>query len=119
MPSWERTAARLSHWLLYACMIVMPVSGYVASNFSKWGVNFFNAIKLPPWGVENQMVYDVLNTTHVLTSYLFISLIALHALAAIRHLTLRDGIFGRMTFRAARAEVPRDGRERSAGHQTG
>ncbi len=98
MPAWERMAAHISHWLLYVCMVVMPLSGYLASNFSKWGVNFFNAIKLPPWGVENEAVYDALNGIHVFTSYLLIGLIVVHALAAIRHLIARDGVFRRMTF---------------------
>jgi cytochrome b561 len=95
-PAWERTAAHVSHWALYACMLIMPLSGYIASNFSKYGVNFFNAVKLPPWGPQNPAVYDALNTTHVVTSYFFVALIAVHVLAALRHLVLRDGIFGRM-----------------------
>lgn len=96
MPGWERAAAHGSHVLLYLCMIVMPLSGYVASNFSKFGVNFFNAIKLAPWGAENPAVYKALNATHVVTSYLFVAVIALHVLAAVRHLVKRDGIFSRM-----------------------
>jgi cytochrome b561 len=95
-PAWEQAAARVSHWALYACMVIMPLSGYVASNFSKWGVNFFNEIKLPPWGVESEAIYNVLNTTHVFTSYVLVTLIAIHVLAALRHLMLRDGIFNRM-----------------------
>jgi cytochrome b561 len=95
-PAWERTAARVSHWALYACMLIMPLSGYIASNFSKWGVNFFNTVKLPPWGIESQAVYDVLNTTHVVTSYVLVGLIAIHVLAALRHVMLRDGVFNRM-----------------------
>jgi cytochrome b561 len=100
-PSWEQAAAHVSHWALYACMLIMPLSGYVASNFSKWGVNFFNQVKLPPWGVESQAVYDALNSTHVVTSYVFVALIAIHVLAALRHLVLRDGIFRRMWPRSA------------------
>jgi len=95
-PAWERTAARVSHWALYACMLIMPLSGYIASNFSKWGVNFFNAVKLPPWGVESEAVYNVLNTTHIVTSYVFVTLIVIHVLAALRHVMLRDGVFNRM-----------------------
>lgn len=100
-------------------MLIMPLSGYVASNFSKWGVNFFNALKLPPWGVESEAVYNFLNTTHVLTSYVFVTLIAIHILAALRHLFRRDDIFARMTLggtrgvRAARdrgAESPQQAR---------
>lgn len=96
MPAWERLAAKWSHVLLYVCMIVMPLSGYVASNFSKYGVNFFNSVKLPPWGIDDKAIYGFFNTTHVVTSYLFIALITLHVLAALRHLTRRDGIFSRM-----------------------
>jgi cytochrome b561 len=96
MSRWERVAAHWSHVLLYVCMIVMPLSGYVASNFSKYGVNFFNSLKLPPWGVDDQAVYGVFNTTHVVTSFIFVTLIALHVLAALRHLFKRDGVFGRM-----------------------
>jgi cytochrome b561 len=96
MPTWERTAAAISHRALYICMLVMPLTGYSASNFSKWGVNYFNVIKLPPWGIDDARIYGVLNTAHEVTSYVFVLLIAAHVLAALRHLTLRDGIFRRM-----------------------
>ena len=96
LPAWQRTAARVSHVALYACMIVMPTAGYLASNFSKFGVNLFNAVLLPPWGVDDRRLYAVFNTTHVVTSYVFVALIALHVLAALRHLYLRDGVFIRM-----------------------
>ena len=96
MPTWERHAAKWSHLLLYACMLVMPLSGYIASNFSKYGVNFFNAVKLAPWGVDDKQIYAFFNTTHMITSYLFVALIAAHVLAALRHLGMRDRIFSRM-----------------------
>jgi cytochrome b561 len=96
MPGWERRIAKSSHMLLYVCMLLMPTSGYLASNFSKFGVNFFNKIKFPPWGIDDQSIYNVLNGTHVVTSYVFVTLIGLHILAALRHLLLRDGIFTRM-----------------------
>ena len=35
LPRWERVAARTSHAGLYACMLLMPASGYLASNFSR------------------------------------------------------------------------------------
>jgi cytochrome b561 len=96
MPAWERSAAKWSHVLLYVCMVVMPASGYIASNFSKYGVNFFNSYKLGPWGVEDATVYAVFNKTHLVTSWLFAALIALHVLAALRHLFAKDGVFDRM-----------------------
>jgi cytochrome b561 len=93
---WERAGARASHIALYACMVIMPTAGYFASNFSKYGVKFFNAVALPPWGVDDKQIYAVFNTTHIWTSYAFMTLIVVHVMAALWHLLRRDGIFGRM-----------------------
>lgn len=96
LPGWQRRAARAMHWALYACMVVMPVSGYVASNFSKHGIRFFG-MPLKPWGPDLPSVYDALQDVHVATGWLFAMLIALHVLAALHHaLVARDGVFGRM-----------------------
>jgi cytochrome b561 len=77
-------------------MVIMPLSGYIASNFSKWGVKYFNAIQLPPWGVDDKQIYALFNGTHVVTSYVFVALIALHVIGAVRHAMRRDGIVPRM-----------------------
>lgn len=97
MPAWERNAAHASHALLYACMLIMPVAGYTASNFSKFGVKLFNAVLLPPWGADDGNIYAFFNGVHVATSYVFVTLIAIHVLAALKHLMFpRHGIFRRM-----------------------
>ena len=97
MPAWERGVALVSHVLLYACMLIMPIAGYTASNFSKFGVKFFNAVLLPPWGVDVRGIYGFFNGLHVATSYVFVTLIAVHVAAALKHLIFpRHGIFRRM-----------------------
>ena len=97
MPAWERGAAKTSHVLLYACMLIMPIAGYTASNFSKFGIKLFNAVLLPPWGADDRAVYAFFNGLHVATSYVFVALIAIHVGAALRHLFFpRHGIFRRM-----------------------
>ena len=97
MPMWERRAARANHVLLYACMIIMPLAGYTASNFSKFGVKFFNRVLLPPWGIDDRSIYAFFNGLHVATSYVFVVLIALHLLAAMKHAVFpRHAILRRM-----------------------
>jgi cytochrome b561 len=96
MPSWERVAARLSHVALYVCMLGMPLSGYLASNFSKYGVRLFNTVSLPPWGVNDPRIYALFNTTHVVLSYVFVALILVHIAAAVRHAVRRDSVFSRI-----------------------
>ena len=96
IPRWERIGASATHAALYACMLIMPLSGYVASNFSKWGVKYFNAIDLPPWGVNDERVYAFFNGVHAATSYVFVALIVVHLAGAVRHASRRDGILQRM-----------------------
>ena len=96
LPGWQRRAARAMHWALYACMVVTPLSGYVASNFSKHGIRFFG-VALKPWGPDLPAVYDALQDVHVATAWLFVALIGGHVLAALQHaIVARDGVFRRM-----------------------
>ena len=97
VPRWERRAAAVSHVLLYVLMIVMPLSGYIASNFSKWGVKFFNVLEFPPWGFEDKQIYAFFNDTHFVTSWLLLVAVILHVLAALKHALIdRDMVFSRM-----------------------
>lgn len=108
MPQWKRTAAKLSHRALYACMVVMPLSGYIGSNFSKWGVKFYG-VALPPWGIESKAIYAIFNTTHVVTAWIFTALIVLHVAAALKHaLVDHDGVLRRIwPWADASAATPR------------
>jgi cytochrome b561 len=75
---------------------MMPLTGYVASNFSEYGVRYFNAILLPPWGPDDAQVYALFKGAHVVTSYIFVALIGVHVVSALRHAFLRDGVFRRI-----------------------
>jgi cytochrome b561 len=96
LPAWQRLAARWHHGALYACMLVLPLSGYVASNFSKYGVTFFG-LSLKPWGPASKPVYALFNGVHVATAWIFTALVVGHVLVALQHaLVARDGVFRRM-----------------------
>lgn len=93
VPAWQHRLAAVSHHALYLLMLVVPLSGYLASNFSKHGVKFFNTLLLPPWGVDDKQVYALFNQTHKAAVLLLLALIVLHVAAAVRHGWRRDGIF--------------------------
>jgi cytochrome b561 len=98
MPSWERTAARLNHALLYVCMLVMPVSGYLGSSFTKYPILYFGT-RLPHWGWDSPALKELCSQVHYWTVMLFITLIAIHIGAAAKHwLVDRDGVVARMWF---------------------
>jgi cytochrome b561 len=97
MPAWQRRAADASHLAMYACMLVMPLSGYLASNFSKHGIKLFNAVRLAPWGSDDKLLYAFFNQTHKVTAVVFAVLIGVHLLAVLKHMLIdRDRLLSRM-----------------------
>lgn len=97
MPAWQRRAASISHAAMYVCMALMPLSGYVASNFSKYGIKLFNVLPLAPWGAHDKAVYAMLNQTHQATAIVLAALVGLHVLAVIKHQLIdRDNLLARM-----------------------
>jgi cytochrome b561 len=92
----RRRAARLGHLLLYACMVVAPLAGYLGSNFSKHGVRFFGVV-LAPWGPDWPAAYSFLVGLHDASTYLLLALTIGHVAMALKHgLIERDGIFARI-----------------------
>lgn len=93
---WQQRVVRAGHWALYGGMVVMPASGYVASNFSTYGIRFFGHA-WPAWGPTAPAVYGFFNGLHVVTAWLFCILIAGHVAAALKHVWVdRDGVFSRI-----------------------
>lgn len=95
LPAWEIRAAKAGHWLLYIFLVIVPLSGYIESNFAKWGIDFFG-YHIPSWGPENKTLYNLFNRVHVYSSNIFTVLIALHFLAAIKHMIKRNRVVYRM-----------------------
>ena len=99
MPAWQRHMARFSHAALYLCMLMLPLSGYLASNVSKHGIKFFNLVRLPPWGPDDKTLYALFNNTHHIAALLLALFVALHVLAVAKHMLVdRDGLVRRIWF---------------------
>jgi cytochrome b561 len=98
LPSWQVRAAHANHLLFYICLVVLVVSGFIESNFTRFGIRFFG-YPLPRLFAEDKTLYWVFNRVHVYTSYVFAALVAVHIAAALKHLLVnRDGVFQRMWF---------------------
>lgn len=96
VPRWQRIAAAVTHGLLYLCILLQPLSGYLASAFSKDGVKFFGLV-LPQWAWDDKPVRSFFGEVHGLVAMALVALVVLHVLAAFKHLLLnRDQVFQRM-----------------------
>jgi cytochrome b561 len=94
-PAWRRTAARVTHVLLYACMVAMPLSGFLGSSFTRYPIRLFGVVLPTPhvdWPTGKQWMSDL----HYATACVFMALVALHIAAAAWHWWQRDGVTARI-----------------------
>ena len=104
MPAWQGYLARATHVALYAALIIMPVAGYLGSVWSGYPVKFFG-VTLPAWGVQDAELKDAMSNLHYATSWVLLSLTALHIAGAAHHAMRGDDVMARM--RIARRPMQR------------
>ncbi len=95
LPRWQTWTANANHALLYACMVIMPLSGFLGSSFTPYPIKFFGTA-LPRLWEASAAMKDALSAIHTACSYVFMFTIAAHIMAAFWHALRRDGILKRM-----------------------
>ncbi len=98
LPQAIKTLAALSHFGLYLCMFVMPLSGWLMVSAKGYPIKLFGieALSIPNLIAKNPELGEWFEEVHEYTAWLLIALIALHAVGSIYHLVKKDGIWGRM-----------------------
>lgn len=98
MKAWEKKLADAGHKTLYLLMLVMPLSGFVMSIFSKWGIMWFGIPLVK--GLDNPELREIFTEVHEITAWLLIIVIVLHVAAAIKHKVVdKDDVMKRMSLR--------------------
>src|SRR5206468_3819979 len=78
------------------CMVVIPLSGYLGSSFTNYPIKYFGRT-LPNWGWDSPVLKERCSQVHLTAVVVFIALIAIHVLTALKHLFVnRDEVFHRM-----------------------
>ncbi len=84
-------AAKISHYLMYLLMVVVPLSGYLTANFHQLPVMTFASFSLN--GTADETMFSILRSIHSTSIKLFIALIMLHIGAALFHkFVLKDQV---------------------------
>ena len=97
MPRWQRAAAHLSHWGLYALLFALPISGWLMSSASNFPVSWFNRVQLPDLVGPDPALKERFHDLHHLFIYALYGLVGIHVAAALKHQFLdRDGLLMRM-----------------------
>lgn len=97
MAPWQGRAARLLHGLLYVMMFAVPLSGYFYSLAAGVPVVYFGLFPLPMLIDADPVLKPVLGALHYWLNMGLAFLVALHVLAAFKHLLVdRDSVMQRM-----------------------
>ncbi len=99
MATWERWAAHGMHFVLYAAMLGMPLSGWLRVSTDRLGIPtlFFGLFEVPAFPLVSDTLTMWLHDLHELGGNLLIPLLVLHVAAALKHhFWDRDDVLKRM-----------------------
>jgi cytochrome b561 len=99
MPVWERWAANGSHFLLYALMLGMPVSGWLRVSTDRLGIPtlWFGLFEVPHFPLVSDTITRWMHEAHELMGNMLIALLTIHVAAALKHhFWDRDNVMKRM-----------------------
>ena len=98
LPRWQAVASHFTHYALYACIVIQPVTGLLGSLASPYPVKYFGyTLPFGSWDVP--AAKQLLSIVHLANGSTLAVLILVHVAAVLHHLFItRDGIFQRMWF---------------------
>ncbi len=97
IPRVQRLAAQVTHWALYALLIVQPLLGWMGTSAYPAPVPVFGLFDLPPLLAPNRALSEQLLSVHRLVGFTIAALAALHIGAALfHHFVRRDRVLLRM-----------------------
>jgi cytochrome b561 len=96
VPAWQVGLASYTQWLLYGCMLAMPITGILGAEYSRAGLAFFG-VPLQIVATPDRAASKLLFQIHATLVWLLVALVALHVIGGIKHLLVdRDRVFQRM-----------------------
>jgi cytochrome b561 len=97
MPTWQKNAAHVTHWLLYALLIMIPLSGWFRSAAAGVQVVYLGVIPLPNPIAVDKPLGEQLKLLHQALNYLMAGLVFMHIGAGLKHYFIdKDDILARM-----------------------
>ncbi len=98
MAAWERTAAILSHYMLYLLLLAVPLSGWLMSSAKGYQTVLFGVLPIPDLLHKDKALGETLEGLHETLAFLFLGFITLHVAAALKHhFRDRDDVLASMT----------------------
>ncbi|TAN50386.1 MAG: cytochrome b [Methylococcaceae bacterium] len=97
IPPWQQRAAHGLHFLLYALLLAIPLSGWLMSSAKGVPVVYLGLVQLPDLVGKDKALGDLLAEIHEVLNFGLLALVGMHAAAALKHHFIdRDSTLRRM-----------------------
>jgi cytochrome b561 len=97
VPALQRRMMGLTHFALYALLVIMTVSGYVRTAGDGYPIELLDALGIPTLLPRMPEAAAVALVTHQVAAYALTALVAVHVGAAVHDALIdRKGVFRRM-----------------------
>lgn len=97
IPRWQRRTAAATHWLLYALLVLTPLTGWMHASAAGLSVNWFGLFQVPDLLPKQPGLSALMKSVHIGCVALLAFLLLGHVGGALRHaFVLRDEVMHRM-----------------------
>ncbi|MFQ5469512.1 MAG: cytochrome b, partial [Gammaproteobacteria bacterium] len=83
--NWERVAARFVHILLAFAAVLIPATGFLFTASNGEPISIYGLFEIPDIGNLSKSTRNNLYDTHYYIAYGCAAVVALHAIAALKH----------------------------------
>lgn len=97
MPRWQHRIAGLTHALLYALLVALPLSGWLFNSAAGFPLQWFGFFNLPDLAAADQDLRELAGDLHEWLFWALLAIALVHAAAAVyHHLFQQDATLARM-----------------------
>ncbi|MEM5454955.1 cytochrome b [Paraburkholderia phytofirmans] len=97
LPPFFSIASRVTHLLLYATLVLVPLLGWINASSRGWTVRLLGLVPYPALSAPGSAFGHEMGDVHGILAWVLFALIGLHVAAALFHrLVLRDHVLQRM-----------------------
>jgi len=95
LPRWERMTARAAHWMLYALMFVVSISGWMVADTFRQPIEarLFGVVPVPHLlDASHRSFRGIVEESHKACSYVLLGLVMIHVASALRHHFIKKNV---------------------------
>jgi len=97
LPTLFAVASRITHFLLYICLLLVPLLGWINASSRGWAVRLAGVVPYPSLSSTGSPFGHEMGDVHGVLAWVLFALIVAHVLAALFHrFILKDHVMQRM-----------------------